>query len=105
MSSCIQSDQSVTSEKKMNVLKKLNLAESSKPYYGLSELSLGYHKISCFRISNGKFGRSVIAELKREIIFLPQYLTEKLEDKDVDELNSCEETVFLFFGGRHEKNR
>lgn len=89
----------------MNVLKKLNQLESSKPYHGLSKLSLGYHPIVRFRVSNGKFGRSVIAELMREVIFLPQYLTEKLEDKDVEDLNDCVEGMFLYFGGRYKKNK
>lgn len=83
----------------MNVLKKLNQTDSDKPYNGLSKLSLGYHKIVNFRESNGRYGRSVIVELKNEIIFLPKYLSEKLDEKDVDELNSSEEQMFLFFGG------
>lgn len=89
----------------MEVLKKLHKAENSKPYYGMSKLDIGYHEIVRFRISNGKFGKSVIAELKREVIYLPQYLTEKLNDKDVEDLNNCAMKLFLYFGGRHEKNK
>lgn len=89
----------------MNVLKKLNRVESDKPYNGLPKLSLGYHEIIRFRESNGKYGRSVIAELKSEIIFLPQYLTGKLNEKDISDLNSAEEQLFLFFGGRHSASK
>lgn len=91
----------VTSEE-MNALKKLNQVESNKPYFGLPKLSKGYHKIDCFRVSIGKFGRSVIAELKSEIIFLPQFISEKLNEKDIDELNSYKEPLYLFFGGLHK---
>lgn len=89
----------------MNALKKMNQAESAKPYFGLPKLSLGYHEIVLFRESNGRFGRSIIAELKSEIIFLPQYLTDKLEEKDIEELNACEESLYLYFGGKHKKNK
>lgn len=89
----------------MNVLKKLNQRDSDKPYHGLPKLSLGYHEIVNFRQSYGKYGKSVIAELKREIIFLPQYIVEKLDGKDIDELNESDETLYLFFGGRHKKNK
>lgn len=89
----------------MNVLKKLNNAVDEKPYNGLPKLSRGYHEIILFRTSNGKYGRSVIAELQREIIFLPQYLAGKLYDNDIEELNTCEEKLYLFFGGKHKKNK
>lgn len=89
----------------MNVLKKLNQVKSNKPYNGLPNLSRGYHKIDCFRESVGKFGRSVIAELKNEIIFLPQFISEKLNEKDIGELNSSEEPLYLFFGGLHKINK
>lgn len=89
----------------MNVLKKLNQSVSEKPYHGLPKLSLGYHEITSFRQSYGKFGKSIIAELKREIIFLPQYLVEKLNERDIDELNASDETLYLFFDGRHKKNK
>lgn len=89
----------------MNVLKKLNKVEVSKPYHGFTKLSKGYHEIVGFRESVGKFGRSVIAELKSEIIFLPQYIAGKLNDKDIEDLNAFDGSMFLYFGGRHEKNR
>lgn len=91
----------------MNALKKLklNLAEKSKPYHGLPQLAHGYHEIVLFRPSDGQFGKGVIAELKQEIIFLPQYLVEKLDEKDIEELNECKETLYLYFGGQHEKKK
>lgn len=90
----------------MEVLKKLNqAADGSKPYHGLPKLALGYHEIERFRETHGKFGRSVITELKNEIIFLPNYLGEKLEERDIEKLNLCEESIYLFFGGKHKKNK
>lgn len=89
----------------MNVLKKLNQIESNKPYNGLPKLALGYHEVDCFRVSNGKFGRSVVAELEKEIIFLPQFISEKLNEKDIEELNDCEEPLYIHFGGLHKTKR
>lgn len=90
----------------MDVLKKLNNAEPGKPYHGLSKLSLGYHKIVCFRTSPGKFGENnVIAELQKEIIFLPQYLAVQLTAEDLKKLNECDETLFIYFGGLHEEKK
>lgn len=89
----------------MSALKKLSEIPSDKPYFGFTELQHGYHKIVKFRQSYGKYGRSVIAELKKEIIFLPQYLVEKLDDEDITELNASEETLYLFFGGCKKKTK
>lgn len=89
----------------MNVLRKLNQSDTNKPYNGLARLSHGFHEIDCFRESHGKFGRSVIAELKKEIIFLPQYISEKLNSHDIEELNSLDGKLYLYFGGRHKVGR
>lgn len=89
----------------MDVLKKLNNLEADKPYHGLPKLSRGYHEIILFRTSHGKYGRSVIAELQREIIFLPQYLAGKLDEDDIEELNTCVEPLYLFFGGKNKINK
>lgn len=89
----------------MNALKKLSEVISDKPYYGFTKLPHGYHKIVEFRQSHGKYGRSVIAELKKEILFLPQYLVEKLDEEDIDELNESEENLYLFFGGSKKKDK
>lgn len=93
----------------MNVLKKLNHVQedssTSKPYHGLPKLPVGYHEIVCFRESVGKFGRSVIAELDKQIIFLPKNMAEKLDENDIATLNSSAEKLFLFFGGKHIINK
>lgn len=86
----------------MNVLKKLNQSISDKPYHGFPKLELGYHKIVCFRKSKGKYGESVIAELQHEVIYLPQYIVEQLDSDDIEQLNKFQETLYLFFGGRHK---
>lgn len=92
----------------MDVLKKLNnKAESeSKPYNGLPKLAIGNHKIVHLRESHGKFGRSVIVELQTEIIFLPSYISGKLNETDIDKLNDLnkKDQLFLFFGGK-QKNK
>lgn len=89
----------------MDVLKKLNQPVLDKPYHGFPKLSIGYHRILGFRESIGKYGKSVIAELKDEIIFLPTYLSNRIVGSDVDKLNSCEEPVYLYFGGRNKEKR
>lgn len=90
------------------MLKKLNnKAESeSKPYNGLPKLAIGNHKIVHLRESHGKFGRSVIVELQTEIIFLPSYISGKLNETDIDKLNDLnkKDQLFLFFGGK-QKNK
>lgn len=83
----------------MNVSKQTDF-ESSKPYNGFPKLAVGYHKICCVRESSGMYGRSVIAELEKEIVFLPSYLTTKLFEKEIAELNSMNEPNFLYFGGK-----
>lgn len=89
----------------MNVLEKLNRVESGKPYHGLPNLSHGYHKIYDFRESIGKYGRSVIAELKDQVIFLPQFISGKLNDEDITALNKSLEQLYLYFGGLHKIKR
>lgn len=85
----------------MNVLKKLNTVSAEKPYHGLPKLEHGYHEIVVFRESNGRYGRGIIAELKEEIIFLPQHIVERLDSEDIRELNDSVEKLYLYFGGRH----
>lgn len=98
----------------MSVLKKLQEVGESKPYYGFSSLNIGYHKILCFRVvknkfakkKNGESGKSILVELANEVIFLPQYFMEKLNEEDIAELNSTKtETMYLYFGGRRGKNK
>lgn len=85
----------------MDVLKKLNSPINDKPYHGLPKLELGYHQVYAFRESTGRYGRGIIAELKDEIIFLPQFMVERLDEEDIRALNDSDEKLFLFFGGRH----
>lgn len=85
----------------MDVLKKLNSTENEKPYYGLPKLQPGYHEVFSFRESHGQYGRGVIAELKNQIIFLPQYMVEKINQEDIRQLNDAIDRLFIFFGGRH----
>lgn len=85
----------------MNALKQLNRTEN-KPYNGLPKLSIGFHKIVDFHSSDGVWGRSVIVELKNEIISLPKHLANDICEDDINELNSVKEPIFLYFGGQRE---
>lgn len=96
----------------MNVLKKLEDLNPNKPYHGFTKLSIGYHQISSFRSVKNKFGKkgvsgkSILVELNDQIIFLPQYFWQKLNENDLQELNSCiekGENLYLFFGGKQEE--
>lgn len=84
----------------MDVLNKL-----VKPYLGLAQLSLGYHKIESFRAAKTSYGESVIAELENEVIFLPKFLVQKLGEKEIADLNDCKEPLYLYFGGMHETKK
>lgn len=84
----------------MEVLKKLNSTSSDKPYHGFPKLKHGYHHVQSFRESTGRYGRGIIAELKKEIIFLPQYMVEKVDAEDIRQLNDSEEKIYLYFGGK-----
>lgn len=98
---------------------KLQEVGSQKPYHGFTKLSLGYHKIICFRIVENKFkkkekknngminnNRSLLVELQDEVVFLPQYFLNTLNEEDIAELSSTVgETMYLYFGGRREHNQ
>lgn len=95
----------------MNVFNKLDTLNPNKPYHGFAKLSIGYHVITNFRFVKNKFGKkndgsgkSILVELKNEVLFLPQYFCQKLNESDIKELNSVIETdgddVFIYFGGR-----
>lgn len=95
----------------MDVVKKLEDAKP-KPYYGFAQLAIGFHKIICFRITKNKFAKkgekgtkTIVVEMEKEILFLPQYFSEKLTEDDVKELNECNEPIFLYFGGQTEKTK
>lgn len=75
----------------MRAIAKLRMIGSgSKPYLGFSKLSVGYHKIECFRLVKNKFAKknttgdeekSILVELEDQVIILPQYFLSVL-DKD-----------------------
>lgn len=98
----------------MNALKKLKEMQPNKPYLGFPKLEVGYHKILTFRIVKNKFGKkadgsskSILLELTKEVLFLPQYFLQKITEEDIRELNAGiekGEVIYLFFGGRNEPN-
>lgn len=50
--------------------------------------------------------KSLLVELRDEVVFLPQYFLNKLDEEDIAELNSTGgETLYLYFGGRREHNQ
>lgn len=95
---------------KKSVIKKLQLVGASKPYRGFAHLSMGYHEIVGFRVVKNKFNetkqddkrsKSILVELQNEVVFLPQYFLDKIDEDDIAELNSADtENMFLYFGGR-----
>lgn len=96
----------------MNVLKKLENMQGSKPYLGFAKLAIGNHKIMCLRIVKNKFakkgegnGKSIIVELSDQILFLPQHFAQNLGSSDIEELNASKEAVFLHFGGQQDGSK
>lgn len=99
----------------MNALSKLKNIQPNKPYHGFARLNEGYHRVFSFRIVKNKFGtkkdgssKSILVELSDEVLFLPQYYLQKLNEDDIRELNTSiekEDYIYLFFGGRTEQNR
>lgn len=98
--------------KKMEVLKKL---QSSKPYHGFCNLSIGYHSIKEFRFVKNKYAKkhdgstkSILVELANEVLFLPQHFNQKINQSELEELNSCikkGEAIFLYFGGKEDQSK
>lgn len=80
----------------------------SKPYHGFAKLEIGYHQIVCFRIVKNKFGKkgdgsnkNILVELNDEVLFLPQYFLQKINEEEVISLSSTiesNENVHLYFG-------
>lgn len=101
----------------MSALAKLRMVTSnqstSKPYHGFTKLSVGYHKIECFRLVKNKFTKdatddqkkTILVELENEIVFLPQYFMNVLDKDDLNNLNCADEINYLYFGGKREKNK
>lgn len=83
----------------------------NKPYHGFSKLPHGYHEIVCFKLTKNKYAaaddeqenkKSIIVELKNEILFLPKYFTENINEDDINDINSSNEILYLYFGGKRE---
>lgn len=102
---------------KMNALKKLS-AVNSKPYRGFTKLNVGYHSIEVFRTVKNKYPKkgetgikntkSILIELKNQVLFLPSYFWNTLNEDDLEELNKRIQDkgkVYLFFGGRDDDTK
>lgn len=98
----------------MNALKKLETVHPNKPYHGFTKLKIGSHEVVNFRTIKNKFGKksdgsnkSILVELKEEVVFLPQYFWQKLNEEDLKELNEsiqAKDCIYLYFGGKTEEN-
>lgn len=84
----------------MNVLKKLEAIQPNKPYHGFTKLKKGSHKVVNFRTVKNKFGKksdgsnkSILVELSEEVVFLPQYFWQKLNEEDIREVNESIESI------------
>lgn len=61
----------------MDILEQLDQVE---PYNGFVKLAIGYHSIERFREVKNRFvkkegapGKTILVELKNEVVFLPQF--------------------------------
>lgn len=100
----------------MEALKKLQEATLStgKPYRGFNNLPVGYHQVFRLRSVKNKFGKkasgtskSILVELEDQVVFLPQYFWQKINEKDIENLNSFidgGEEIYLYFGGKQEES-
>lgn len=99
----------------MNALKKLENVKPHKPYHGFGKLQNGVHKIECFRVVKNKFSKkgegsskSILIELEEQVLFLPQYFWDKINENDIRDLNSgidSNQYVYLFFEGKNEETK
>lgn len=97
---------------KMEALKKLG-NEHEKPYRGFTKLAFGYHEIVNFRTVKNKYAKSesdpkktIVVELEKEVLFLPSYFWQKIDDTDIVDLNTLigeGGKVYLYFGGRQKE--
>lgn len=95
----------------MQALKKLS--NENKPYKGFSKLEVAYHEIVNFRTVKNKFAKTksdpsktILVELEKEVVFLPSYFWQKINEKDMADLNAMIEQgikVYLYSGGRQEE--
>lgn len=107
------SDQS-NRKRKMEALKKLATLKENKPYHGFPKLAVGYHNILNLRTVKNKFSKkgeptkTILVELEKEFIFLPSYFWQKVNEKDMTDLNALIESgyntiIYLYFGGWQEE--
>lgn len=99
----------------MNALQKIQQLKPNKPYCGFAKLAIGFYEILNFRYVKNKYGKkgegsgkSILIELDDQVLFLPQYFNQKLDEEDLRELNSTiddGEKMYLSFGGKHEHSR
>lgn len=101
----------------MNALKKLS-EFNNKPYMGFAKLSEGFHSIQLFRIVKNKFpkkgesgtknSKSILIELKNQVLFLPSYFWDIITETDLEELNERIRNngkVYLLFGGKDPETK
>lgn len=92
----------------MSALEKLQKVGVTKPYFGFGKLEIGYHEIERFRLVDNKFKdgeKTLLIELKEEVVFLPRYFLDNLEEEDVRKLNTDDQPKFLYFGGRRHHSK
>lgn len=96
----------------MNALRKLENVQGNKPYHGFAKLTIGNHLVEGFRYVKNKFAKkgegnakSILCELKDQIVFLPQFFSQTLKETDIDELNESRGAIYLYFGGRQEGSK
>lgn len=86
-----------------------------KPYKGFSHLEQGNHQIFTFRwVKNkmykedsGMSKKSLLAELKDQVLFLPAYIAQKIgySDEKLAEINADPRKKYLYFGGRRPNSK
>lgn len=85
----------------------------NKPYHGFGQLAVGYHKIESFRLVKNKFAdkesdknqKTILVELEDQVLFLPQYFMNAINESEIDELNSADEVHYLYYGGKRENKK
>lgn len=88
------------------------MSDENKPYRGFSKLAVGYHEIVNFRTVKNRFAKkgdcvkTISVELEIEVVFLPSYFWQKINEKDMVELNTMINSgskIYLYFGGKQEE--
>lgn len=94
----------------MDLLKSATNLNEQKPYIGFAKLAIGNYEVIQFRLVKNKLynvnsakpglKRSLLVELKDQVLFLPEYFGKLFNDDDakVAELNKGPKK-YLYFGG------